>query len=165
MIYKLSVESIMRNLISVIVMLVLAICAIILFIDNIASVIAIAVITLTLLSPQIYLAIQYIKYSNYNSFEIDYQHEVFVIKKSDQVITRDFSSLKIIQYHKAAVPRSSLSLAFTLAEYCYYYRLEFVDGSTYYLTNLLSPNPVIEEKGAMYAYFTTIERKYASIKP
>ena len=164
MIYKLSVESIMRNLISVIVMLALATCAIILFIDNIASVIAIAVITLSLLSPQIYLAIQYLKFSNYNSFEIDYQHEVFVIKQSDQVITKDFSALKIIQHHKAAVPRSSLSLAFTLAEYCYYYRLEFVDGSTYFLTNLLSPNPLIEEDGVLYPYYIKIDRKYATIR-
>ena len=164
MIYKLTVDSILRNLISVIVMLAIAICAIILFIDNTASIIAIAVITLTLLSPQIYLAIQYLKFSNYKSIEIDYHREVFTIQEAQQVITKDFSSLKTMQYHRAALPPGFLSLAFSLAEHCYYYRLEFVDGSTYFLTNLLSPNPMIEEEGVFYPYYIKVDRKYATIK-
>ncbi|MGF1924657.1 MAG: hypothetical protein ACQUHE_10800 [Bacteroidia bacterium] len=164
MIYKANIGVILENLKGIIFFLLLAIVAIVLFAGDFRSVVVIVVISLSVLMPQLYLAIQYIAHCPYDSFEIDYNNENFIVKESEKVITRSFSSLITIQYHKANVPSSYLSLAFTLCEYFYYYRLEFTDGKVYYLSNILSPNPSIDGSGVFYRYFFKVDRKYATIK-
>lgn len=147
-----------------VILLFFSIILIVFFADNVKAIVAIATIALVLLIPQIYLAIQYKKFTNYSSFEIDYNKELFSIKKSNTIVAKKFSELKTIQYHKANVPPSYLSLAFSLSQHFYYYRLEFTDGNVYYLTNLLTPNPMIKEDGVFYPYYFKVDRKYATIR-
>lgn len=163
MTYKINGKSIILNLMILLIPLLIAIIAIIFYLDNLRAVIIIATITLAWLMPQIYLAIQYIKFTNYHSFKIDYDQELFIIKKSDTLLEKKFTELKTIQYHRVfIVPRFSPALV--LAQYFYYYRLEFNDGTTYYLTNLLTPHPILKGNGVFYPYFIEVDRKYASIK-
>ncbi|MGN7987169.1 hypothetical protein ACTJKC_07510 [Pedobacter sp. 22226] len=122
------------------------------------------IIFLILNIPQIYLLNQYEKVSNYESFQIDYENSTFIIATKDGSIQKKFSDLKNVQYHKPAVPTVYLSLMLKLCEHLYFFKLEFQDNSKYYLTSLLSPKPMIVEKGALYNYFIMVERKFASIK-
>jgi hypothetical protein len=165
MVYKINTEILVVNLKGIIISVIIALLAIIFFAHNLRAVIAIVAITLALLMPQIYLAIQYKKYTNYSSFEIDYEKELFIIKKPNIIVEKKFDEIKTIQYHKAFVPPSYLSLAFSLSQHFYYYRIEFTDGTVYYLTNLLTPNPQIKEDGVFYPYYFKVDRKYATIKP
>lgn len=165
MTYVINSKSVIINLKEMVILLFFGIILIIFFADSARAIVAIAIIALVLLIPQIYLAIQYVKFTNYSSFEIDYEKEIFIIKKSNVIVDKKFSDLKTIQYHKAFVPPSYLSLAFSLSQHFYYYRIEFTDGTVYYLTNLLTPNPQIKEDGVFYPYYFKVDRKYATIKP
>ena len=164
MTYVINGKSIVINLKAIIIPLFFAVLAIIFWGHSLNSAIVIIAIALGLLMPQIYLAVQYLRYTNFKSFEINYEEEQFHIKKSRTVIHKKFGELKTIQYHKAFVPLIYLSLSFKFCEYFYYYRIEFTDGTVYFLTNLLTPNPQIKEDGVFYPYYFKVDRKYATIK-
>lgn len=103
--------------------------------------------------PQIFLALQYERVSKFDSFEIDQEGGTISVLIDGSAIQKNSSNLKNIQYHHAVVPRIYLSLMLKMCEHFYYYKFEFKDNTIYYLTNLVSPEPLFAEKGVFLSVF------------
>lgn len=163
MIYRPSSQSLISASKWVILTALMAFVAIF-FIGSTRVFIASAVMFLVLNLAPIFLLFQYQKVTGFSSFEIDYENQSIRVLNGDLLIQKKISDLKSVQYHRAVVPTIYLSLVLKLCEHFYYYRFEFIDGSIYYLTCLVSPEPSFDEKGIFYPYFIKNESIYARIK-
>ena len=158
--YKLTTKSVLLSLRYV---LLFFICAVITscFAD-IRGMIGILIFYLVLALPQLFLIIPYNRVSNYQSFQIEYNDEVFRIKFADNIVEKTFAELRSVQYHYTKEHPSSPILV--SCYHMYYYRFEFHDGTKYYLTSLANPKPDIYPKGVFYDWYIECAQTYPTIK-
>ena len=160
--YKITTKSLLSSLSSV---LLFFFCTVVLiFLGDTKFAIAVVVLFLIFVIPQLFLIIPYSNVTTYKSFKIDYTDQLFIIEFEGKNIEKSFAELVSIQYHAAQIPVIYLSPVFKLCEHLYYYRFEFPDGTVYYLTSLVDPKPNFDPKGVFYAWYIDMERRYATIK-
>ena len=162
MIYKQSAEGVFHSLKWILLFSLIA--AILILTGDKRLSVGVMVIYVVLVAPQLYLIIQYENAMNYKSFQIDHINKVFIINVKEKLIEKSFTELQTVEYHKAVPPSDYSSLVLKLCGHLYYYKFEFKDGSTYYLTSLLDSELKFEEKNVFYDYFIETERKFATIK-
>lgn len=121
------------------------------------------VVTSILTVPQLYLFLEYSQVSDYREIEVDLVERTFLIQARDgSILKKPFSDIKSMKFYKPKVPLWSASLMLYLCKGFYYYKVEFED-ECYYITSLLYPRPVLDEKD-FYEVFIEIETTYARIR-